>query len=113
MKHTVVFVASPWSGGPKGYRQYLKKAVLDSLDRGEVPIASHGFYPNYLDDTTPLERKIGLTCGLELLRRSDELAVYADHGMTPGMEVEVQLAVRHRIPITFRYIMVKGPKHGS
>jgi len=109
MPRPLVFVASPWQGGPKGFRQYLTKAVADSFARGEAPIASHGFYPRYLKDEGE-DRELGLGCGLILLGRCDILAVYADHGITTGMQQEISYAAKHRIKVDWRYIMVKGPK---
>lgn len=108
----LTFIASPWSGGPRGYREYLTKAIHHSLNLGEVPFAPHGFYPHYLDDNKDEERERGLQAGLTILARCDKLAIYADHGITPGMQGEIALAVSKRLIVITRYIMVRGPKHG-
>ncbi len=74
---------------------YLHLCLKDSLSRNEAPWASHGFYPSFLDDNAPSERRAGFECeqawldialshsasgGLRLI-----IATYLDRGISPGM----------------------------
>lgn len=45
-------------------QEYCRKAMNDGL----LPIAPHVYFTQFVDDTNPEERKLGLRCGLQLLR---------------------------------------------
>jgi hypothetical protein len=64
-----VIIESPYAGkNPVHYRRniaYLHRIIQDCLARGEVPFASHGFYPGALDDTIPEQRKAGIEAGFK------------------------------------------------
>jgi len=64
--------------------RYLKRAVLDSLRRGEAPFASCLIYPQVLNDALPEERRLGIDAGLAWGDTADSFAVYADHGISDG-----------------------------
>lgn len=68
------------------YRIYLKRAVLDSISRGETPFASHGFFTQFLDDTNPQERNTGITLGYNFWIHARKIAFYTDYGMSSGMK---------------------------
>lgn len=71
MSRNVVLIESPFSGqGTEGVR-YLFCALLDSVLRGEAPIASHAIYPLCLpercgDYNGKTWREVGLECRDEL-----------------------------------------------
>jgi hypothetical protein len=66
----LVIVESPFSADtPELFArnlQYLKACVLDCLQRGESPYASHGFFPNFLHDANAEERELGMDCGFDV-----------------------------------------------
>lgn len=82
---------------------YAKRALKDSLDRGECPFASHLLYPQALDDNKSDERNIGLECeqtwfgtaidACKGLEKEVILAVYTDRGLSPGMKQMIEYAV--------------------
>lgn len=82
-----VIIESPFAGDVERNVRYARRAMRDSLARGEAPFASHLLYtqPGVLDDTDPEERDRGIGAGLELAKRADASAFYVDHGMTRGM----------------------------
>ena len=86
MKLTIL--ESPYAGDTETHIRYSRRALADSLARGEAPIASHLLYtqPGVLDDTIPEERRRGIEAGLAWGRVADQTAVYADYGITPGMQ---------------------------
>jgi len=84
--------------------RYVRRAVADSLRRGEAPFASHALYPLVLDDATPAERRMGMEAGFAWGEAAHVIAVYADHEVTDGM---VDGFERHKaagIPFEYRYI---------
>ena len=108
----LVFICSPFSGGPPLYRKYLLEAIRDSLSRGENPFAPHYYYTRFLNDNDLSERNLGRGFGQQILVRCDSLVVYADHGITSGMNDDIQLAIKERKNVTVRYLRggVKGGK---
>jgi hypothetical protein len=64
--------------------RYLRRAILDSLRRGEAPFASCLIYPQVLDDALPEERRLGIDAGLAWGEAAHSFAVYADHGLSDG-----------------------------
>lgn len=101
-----VIVESPYAGNVDQHVTYARRAVRDSLMRGEAPFASHLLYtqPDVLRDAVPAERKHGIEAGLELAKRADLTAVYADLGISSGMEWGVKHAKDCGRPIEFRFI---------
>lgn len=102
----VVYVATPWRTAPGHDRAarvaYVRRAVKDSLDRGESPVAPHLMLHGVLDDDRPSERQIGIDAGLAVLGAVERLVVYEDHGITDGMEAEIEAAREMGMPIEYR-----------
>ena len=90
-----VLIESPYGSRPDGSRcsneellrneDYMMRAMLDSLDRGEAPFASHAMYPLVLDDANPGERRTGMEAGFCWGETAELIAVYMDYDVTPGM----------------------------
>jgi hypothetical protein len=87
-------------------KTYAKRAVWDSLKRGEAPYASHVFFdqPGLLDDLDPRERNLGLNAGLQWGSQAHLVAVYADKGISKGMTMGIDFYRHHGIPVEYRYI---------
>lgn len=99
-----VIIESPYAGNIEQNEAYLAECVHDSLERGEAPFASHGFYTRYLDDTIPRERSIGLRCAVRWRESCDLVAVYTDLGISPGMLEGVTHAELVGVPVEYRTI---------
>lgn len=63
---------------------YAHLALLDSLARGEAPLASHLLYPQVLPDVGA-DRDLGIAAGLAWADRGDLAAFYVDLGWSMGM----------------------------
>lgn len=112
MGKPLVLVASPFAAKDDEERElniaYAQRALLDSINRGEAPFASHLLYPQVLDDEEPMERRLGLTLGWEWLALADHLVVYCDRGISPGMKEDIREAKALRIPVEERYLMFRA-----
>lgn len=95
----LVYICSPYRGNVeenvKNARAYSLKAMIEHPD--VLPIAPHLLFTQYLDDTDPEQRRIGLDAGLDLLSICDELWVYGEP--SEGMAAEIRLAEELCIPI--------------
>lgn len=81
----VVLIESPYAGDVGRNTEYAKMAMLDSISRGEAPIATHLLHTQVLDDNDQGMRQIGMDCGAAIARMVDGLAVYVDYGISRGM----------------------------
>lgn len=100
----VVIIESPFAGDMEANRLYALRACVDSLRRGEVPYASHLFFPQFLDELKPEERELGLTAGYAMWPIAKKIAFYVDRGMSKGMERAQKRAIQMGIPIEPRLI---------
>lgn len=64
---------------------YARACLLDCLQRGEYPIASHLLYTQVLDDAVPEQRELGIKAGFAWHGKADKIVFYLDHGMSQGM----------------------------
>lgn len=105
-----VILESPYAGGtPEAIEEnlkYARRAVRDSLLRGEAPLASHLLYtqPGILDDSVPAERTQGINAGHAWLANADLVVVYADNGISPGMQLAIDRAERLQVPVQLRFL---------
>ena len=76
----------------------------------QVAIAPHGFYTMFLDDHNPNYRKLGMSAGIELLKRADEIRVFGD-ALTRGMAYELIFALKNGITIKFENYKLRRKFH--
>ncbi|QQM15157.1 nucleoside deoxyribosyltransferase [Gordonia phage TinaLin] len=105
----LVVIESPFAGDRERNLKYARAALLDSLKRGEAPIASHLLYPQVLDDDMRAERIQGMAAGFAWNRHADLVAVYCDLGMSGGMRAGLDMAERNGTPVEYRDLKGAGP----
>lgn len=105
MKHKIVIIESPYKGNISRNRIYAIQALRHSLLLGEYPIASHIMYTEALDDNIPKERAIGIQAGLKLGRMAKKTVVYADYGISSGMRLGIEDALKYGRKVEIRCIM--------
>lgn len=109
MTKTLVVIESPFAGATDELRatnlRFARRALRDSILRGESPIASHLLYTQdfVLRDNYPTERALGIECGLAWLRAADRHVFYTDRGWSPGM-----LAALYESPRFFFRVYLRG-----
>lgn len=65
---------------------------------GYLPLAPHLFFTEFLDDSNPTERELGMKLGLELLKEADEVWVFGNR-VSKGMFEEIYDATDLEIPV--------------
>jgi hypothetical protein len=100
----LVIIESPYAGEVERNLAYLKRAMLDSLSRGEAPFASHAMYNGVLNDDIEFERALGLDAGLAWAAQASLSAIYMDHGISRGMEQGIAHARLHGRTIVYRLL---------
>ncbi len=87
-------IESPFAGDTKKNTEYARAALLDSLRRGEAPIASHLLHTQVLDDSKADDRLLGMQAGYAWISVAQQMAVYIDRGISDGMKLAVNLALQ-------------------
>lgn len=90
----LVVIESPYAGDVDRNTAYARAAMVDSLGRGEAPLASHLLYtqPGILDDAFSDERKLGIEAGLAWAVMGDASIFYLDLGWSTGMREALRRA---------------------
>lgn len=108
----LVILESPYASADPAtvmlHLAYARRALLDSLRRGEAPIASHLLYTQVLDDSIPEQRALGIAAGVAWRLVAHAFVVYEDFGRSPGMLKAIELAERSGIPVEYRRINLSG-----
>lgn len=101
-----VILESPYAGNVDANVAYARACVRDCLQRGESPIASHLLFtqPGVLRDDVPEERALGIAAGLAWRHVAEATVVYADHGVSPGMQHGIKIAKDAGLPVEIRYL---------
>jgi len=101
----LVILESPWKGGEPGqFLAYAQAAMRDALGRGESPYASHMLWAGTgtLNDQKPAQRHLGMTAGFAWIKQAEASVVYADFGISPGMQEGIDRAKAAGIPVEVR-----------
>lgn len=107
----LVIIESPYAGSSPAELElnltYARRAVRDSLGRGEAPIASHLLYTQegILDDNVPQERAWGIDAGLAWRKVAHASVVYSDLGLSKGMRYGIDAAIEAGIPVQYRLML--------
>lgn len=103
-----VFICSPYRAETaEGIEENTFKALgycREAVLTGHNPFAPHLFYTYFLDDRIEEERVLGIRCGIEELRRCDEVWVFAKsyEESSSGMKQEILVALSNRIPVVYK-----------
>ncbi|WP_306365344.1 hypothetical protein [Nocardia sp. CC227C] len=100
----LVIIESPYAGDIDANLRYAREALLDSLNRGEFPIASHLLYTQVLDDLDPVMRRQGIEAGLAWGSHADLTVIYADLGVSEGMRYGIERAESEGREVEWRFI---------
>lgn len=104
----LVVLESPFAGNQyrtqEDHVRYAREALLDCIQRGEAPIASHLLITQVLNDNDRVQRERGIACGMAWIRRADAVVVYQDCGISLGMARAIQRAQECGVPIEYRSI---------
>lgn len=92
----LVYICSPYRATDAETLQrnveYAKALTRTILLRGECPVTPHLYMTQCLDESSEDERSIGLTAGMEVLRRCSRIVVGIQYGVSEGMIAEIQCA---------------------
>ena len=96
----MVFICSPYSGEIESNTLAARRYSRFAADRGYIPIAPHLLFTQFLDDSLPAERELGLFFGNVLMSKCAEVWVFGTY-VPYGMEAEIDRAKRRNYTIRY------------
>lgn len=93
-----VYVCSPYRGDIPRNTQNALEYCRQVYEAGYAPLAPHLYFPRFLNENDPAERRAGMLMGGRLLQQCRALAVCGDE-ISEGMAQEIKLAERFGIPV--------------
>lgn len=101
MSKKLVYICSPLRGdyvtNTENAKNYCRVAMMHIP--GVIPLAPHIYFPRFLYDTDEEERKLGMSAGIALLDKCDELWVFGIENPSEGMRAEIEHAKERGIPV--------------
>lgn len=96
----LVYICSPLSGDIPGNMEKARKFCSFALEKGQIPLAPHLMFPQFVNDDDSAERELAIFMDVILLGKCDELWVFGDR-ISEGMAVEIEIAKKRRQPIRY------------
>lgn len=96
----LVYICSPLSGNVSENTEMSKRYCRFALEKGQIPLAPHLMFPQFMDDSDPKERELAIFMDIVLLGKCSELWVFGDH-VSEVMAVEIEVAKRRRQKIRY------------
>ena len=87
----IVYICSPYSDDVEGNVAAARRYSRFAVEQGYIPIAPHLLFPQFLDDSRPDERELGLFFGNALMSKCSEVWVFGSR-ISSGMESEIKRA---------------------
>lgn len=87
----IVYICSPYAGNIEANITAAQRYSRHAVDIGYIPIAPHLLFPQFMNDTDPKEREMGLFFGNALMSKCSEVWVFGST-ISAGMEAEIKRA---------------------
>ena len=94
-----VFICSRYAGDIEHNVRVAQALCRMAVEAGLAPFAPHLHFTQFLDDTDPAQREIGISLGLRFMEVCDVVWVYLGEGVSGGMRREIEHARRLAKPI--------------
>ncbi len=96
----LVYICSPYSGNVENNIESARRYSRFAVEMGYIPFTPHLLYPQFLDDSNPAERSLGLFFGNVLMAKCAEVWVFGSY-ISPGMNAEIERAKRKKYTIRY------------
>lgn len=85
----LVFICSRYAGDVERNLEIARSLCPMAVEARCVPFAPHLYFTQFLDDSDPEQRALGISLGLRFMELCDEVWVYVGDGVSEGMAREV------------------------
>ena len=96
----LVYICSPYSGDIERNTESARRYSRFAITQGYIPIAPHLLFPQFLDDTDPDERELGLFIGNVIMSKCAEVWVFGEY-ISSGMRGEINRAKQKNYRIRY------------
>ena len=87
----IVYICSRYTGDIEKNVAAARTYSRFAVEQGYIPIAPHLLFPQFLNDSNPKERELGLFFGNAIMSKCSEIWVFGNH-ISSGMEAEIKRA---------------------
>ncbi len=101
-----VFICSRYVGDIEHNVMVALALCRVAVEAGLAPFAPHLLYTQFLDDSDPAQRELGISLGLRFMDSCDLVWVYVGDGISDGMRRELEHARSLGKPVLS---VVEGP----
>ena len=96
----LVYICSPLSGDIPSNTERARQFCRFALEKGQIPLAPHLMFPQFVNDDDPAERELALFMDIVLLGKCSELWVFGER-ISAGMQREIKKAQKRGIQIRY------------
>lgn len=87
----IVYICSPYAGAIETNVAAARRYSRFAVEKGYIPIAPHLLFPQFLNDSDPNERELGLFFGNAIMSKCSEIWVFGST-ISNGMAAEIKRA---------------------
>lgn len=87
----IVYICSPYAGDIETNVVAVRRYSRFAVEKGYIPIAPHLLFPQFLNDSDPNERELGLFFGNAIMSKCSEIWVFGSK-ISNGMAAEIKRA---------------------
>ena len=87
----IVYICSPFAGDIEKNVAAARAYSRFAVEQGYIPIAPHLLFPQFLNDSDPNERELGLFFGNAIMSKCSEIWVFGSK-ISNGMAAEIKRA---------------------
>lgn len=91
MPTPIVYICSPYAGDIETNVVAARRYSRFAVEKGYIPIAPHLLFPQFLNDSDPNERELGLFFGNAIMSKCSEIWVFGSK-ISNGMAAEIKRA---------------------
>ncbi|GHU75403.1 hypothetical protein AGMMS49992_19310 [Clostridia bacterium] len=99
-RYPPVYICSPYRDDTYNNIANAIRYCKQAIDQGYMPIATHLYFPRFLNDEDLVERELCLSFGLRLIDHCEAFWVCGDR-VSEGMQHEIDYAQQNGIPIQY------------
>jgi len=96
----LVYICSPYSGDTNGNIKRAQEFCRFALDKGNIPLAPHLMFPQFMDDGNKKERDLAIFMDIILMGKCQEVWVLGDV-ISNGMGIEIEKAKKRRQKVRY------------
>ena len=96
----LVFISSPFAGDTQRNTKRARGFCRFAVSKNCIPVAPHLLFPQFMEESDPEQRRLGIFFGLVLQSKCKEVWVFG-RNITKGMAVEIEKAKRRGLPVRY------------